>query len=191
MAALNELIASLDSRDIEKLFERYHFTESQKLEIAKAEADLRQWKEQSFCLLAPYEEIDARKDGRKGDAYMRLMRSYMDDLRKSETDYSSFSPDFHPRPKYRTILSDEKIIFLSRFSSAAEIQDDTLRREDCSRKMSMSCRWREDKMLQAHNPRCGDAVSVLLLILFRAGFLYRKRNTCRQQPEGKASGART
>lgn len=110
MAALNELIASLDSRDIEKLFERYHFTESQKLEIAKAEADLRQWKEQSFCLLAPYEEIDARKDGRKGDAYMRLMRSYMDDLRKSETDYSSFSPDFHPRPKYRTILSDEKIV---------------------------------------------------------------------------------
>ena len=110
MAALNELIASLDSRDIEKLFERYHFTESQKLEIAKAEADLRQWKEQSFCLLAPYEEIDARKDGRKGDAYMRLMRSYMDNLRKSETDYSSFSPEFHPRPKYRTILSDEKIV---------------------------------------------------------------------------------
>ena len=38
MAALNELIASLDSRDIEKLFERYHFTESQKLEIAKEKA---------------------------------------------------------------------------------------------------------------------------------------------------------
>ena len=95
MAALNELIASLDSREIEKQFERYHFTESQKLEIAKAEADKRQWKEQSFCLLAPYEEIDARKDGRKGDAYMCLLRSYMDDLRKSETDYSSFSPDFH------------------------------------------------------------------------------------------------
>ena len=110
MAALNELIASLDSRDIEELFTRYHFTESQKLEIAKAEADLRQWKEKSFCSIASYEKIDSRKDGRKGDEYIRLMRSYMDNLRRSETDYSAFTPEFHPRPKYRTVLSDDKIV---------------------------------------------------------------------------------
>ena len=110
MAALDELIASLGSIELDALFRRYHFTESQKLEAAKAEADLRQWKEKSFCSIAPYEKIDARKDGRKGDEYIRLMRSYMDNLCRSETDYGDFRPAFRPRPKYKTVLTDDKIV---------------------------------------------------------------------------------
>ena len=113
MAALDNLISSFDDElriNIENLFNRYHFTESQKLEIAKDEADLRQWKEPHFFSLADYQKIDRRQDGRKGDAYLSALRKHMDNLRKSETDYSSFIPDFRPRSKYRTVFSDEKIV---------------------------------------------------------------------------------
>ena len=113
MPALNELIDSFPEKErdsILSLFERYHFTESQKLEIAKDEADLRQWKEPSFISIADYDSIDSRKDGRKGDAYLREFRAYMDKLRKEETDYSSFLPEIHPRLKYRTELIDKDIV---------------------------------------------------------------------------------
>lgn len=113
MPALDELLDSFpeDEKDsINGLFSRYHFTESQKLEIAKNEADLRQWKEESFINRADYHALDNRKDGRKGEEYILKMRAYMDGLRKGETDYSTFFPSFHPRPKYRTIEVDKEIV---------------------------------------------------------------------------------
>ena len=116
MPALDELIDSFDSARKEaltQLFQRYHFTESQKLEIAKSEADLRQWKEKPFVSIADYNAIDSRKDGRKGDAFISSLRAYMQTLRSKETDYSDFTPQVHPRPKNR-IISIEKDIVLGR-----------------------------------------------------------------------------
>lgn len=113
MPALQELIDSFDSERktaFIALFQRYHFTESQKLEIAKSEADLRQWKEESFLSLADYNEIDGRKDGRKGDAFIKALREYMHALRSGETDYSAFIPGVHPRPKNRIIPVDKEIV---------------------------------------------------------------------------------
>ena len=113
MSASEELIESFPGsakEDIEALFSRYHFTESQKLEIAKDEADLRQWKERSFIRMADYEAIDSRKDGRKGDAYMSMHRAYMKKLRSGETDYSGFFPSSAPRLKYRTAAIDKAIV---------------------------------------------------------------------------------
>ena len=113
MTATEELIDSFPEtgrRDIRKLFERFHFTESQKLEIAKDEADLRQWKEESFIHIADYPEIEKRKDGRKGEAYLSQHRAYMKTLRKEETDYSTFFPEVHPRLKYRTEMIDKPIV---------------------------------------------------------------------------------
>ena len=113
MAALEELLESFPENErnaFKSLFERYHFTESQKLEILKDEADLRQWREPSFLTVAAYPALDNRKDGRKGDAYISMMRDYMKKLRSNETDYSSFTPEVHPRLKYRTILVDKPIV---------------------------------------------------------------------------------
>ncbi len=113
MTALDELVASFPEESkigINELFNRFHFTESQKLEIAKDEADLRQWKEKSFLELADYNSIENRKDGRKGDAYLSQQRLYMKKLRSGETDYSSFSPRVHPRLKYRTEFIDKQIV---------------------------------------------------------------------------------
>ena len=100
-----------DVRDsLDALFSRYHFTESQKLEIVKDEADLRQWMEGSFTALADYAAIDSRKDGRKGEAYLAAMREYMGKLRGSETDYSSFAPSSPPRAKHGIRDIDKPII---------------------------------------------------------------------------------
>ena len=93
MPALQELLSSFSENmrtSLENLFRRYHFSESQKLEIAKDESDLRQWKEKPFYSIADYTAIDSRKDGRKGDSYILQQRRYMETLRKGETDYSSF-----------------------------------------------------------------------------------------------------
>ncbi len=113
MAALEELLESFPENErnaFKSLFERYHFTESQKLEILKDEADLRQWREPSFLTVVAYPALDNRKDGRKGDAYINMMRDYMKNLRSNETDYSSFTPEVHPRLKYRTVLVDKPIV---------------------------------------------------------------------------------
>ena len=113
MPALSELIGSFTQEEQEafaSLFARYRFTESQKLEIAKDEADLRQWKEPSFISAADYPSIDARKDGRKGDAFIAQLRAHMEALRSGETDYSGFNPIIHPRPKYRSVMTDKKVV---------------------------------------------------------------------------------
>lgn len=90
------------------LFSAYHFTESQKLEILKEEADLRQWKEESFTSI--YKAPENRNDGRDGDRYIRAMRAYMNHLRSSETDYSDFTPNIHPRPKSRVMDTDKELV---------------------------------------------------------------------------------
>ena len=95
---------------LEALFSRYRFTESQKLEIVKDEADLVQWKEGSYASKAPYSEIDSRLDGRKGDAYIKGMRKYMSRLRSEETDYSSFFPAPQPRRKHGIREVDKDIV---------------------------------------------------------------------------------
>ena len=113
MPALQELLSSFSENmrtSLENLFKRYHFSESQKLEIAKDESDLRQWKEKPFYSIADYTAIDSRKDGRKGDSYILQQRRYMETLRKGETDYSSFFPSVNPRLKYRTIGIDKPIV---------------------------------------------------------------------------------
>ena len=100
-----------ETRDaLDTLFSRYHFTESQKLEIVKDEADLRQWREGSFTSLADYDAIGNRKDGRKGDAYISAMRTYMSKLRRTETDYASFKPATPPRIKHGIRDIDKPII---------------------------------------------------------------------------------
>ena len=113
MKAFDDIYAYLpqDSKErLEALFSRYRFTESQKLEIVKDEADLVQWKEGSYTSKAPYGEIDSRLDGRKGDAYIKGMRKYMSRLRSEETDYSSFFPAPQPRRKHGIREVDKDIV---------------------------------------------------------------------------------
>ena len=113
MKAFDDIYAYLpqDSKErLEALFSRYRFTESQKLEIVKDEADLVQWKEGSYASKAPYSEIDSRLDGRKGDAYIKGMRKYMSRLRSEETDYSSFFPAPQPRRKHGIREVDKDIV---------------------------------------------------------------------------------
>ena len=98
---------------LDDLFSRYHFTESQKLEIIKEEADLRQWKEPSFAGSFRHESIAEYNDGRNGSRYMKAMRESMQSLRASETDYSSFFPSIHPRPKSK-VTEPDKALVLSR-----------------------------------------------------------------------------
>ena len=113
MKAFDDIYAYLpqDSKErLEALFSRYRFTESQKLEIVKDEADLVQWKEGSYTSKAPYSEIDSKLDGRKGDAYIKGMRKYMSRLRSEETDYSSFFPAPQPRRKHGIREVDKDIV---------------------------------------------------------------------------------
>ena len=93
-----------------ELFSAYHFTESQKLEILKEEADLRQWKEPSFAENFNPDSIAMHDDGRNGERYMKAMRESMHHLRASETDYSAFFPDIHPRPKSKVTQPDKELV---------------------------------------------------------------------------------
>ena len=113
MKAFDDIFQCLpdESRErIGSLLARYRFSESQKLEIVKEEADLLQWKEASFMDKAPYEAIDGRMDGRKGDAYIKGMREYMSQLRRAETDYSTFNPKTPPRAKHGVREVDKSIV---------------------------------------------------------------------------------
>ena len=113
MKAFDDIYAYLPQNSkerLEALFSRYRFTESQKLEIVKDEADLVQWKEGSYTSKAPYDEIDSRLDGRKGDSYIKGMRKYMSRLRSEETDYSSFFPAPQPRRKHGIREVDKDIV---------------------------------------------------------------------------------
>lgn len=95
---------------VDTLFNTIHFTEMEKTEIVKEEADLVQWDEKSFITDERISGFTDRKDGRSGERYMKAMRAYMHGLRSSETDYSSFFPPKIKRPKTREVVLDEKLV---------------------------------------------------------------------------------
>ena len=93
-----------------RLFSSIHFTESQKLEIVKEEADLRQWKEKSFTELFDYDSLQSMKNGRQGESYLRELRKHMLSLRRNETDYSDFHPTKKPAIKAKAVVEDSAIL---------------------------------------------------------------------------------
>ncbi len=95
---------------LEELFSAIHFSVMQKSEIVKEEADLVQWDEKPFVSSGRTAMYTSRRDGRGGDEYMKAMRSHMNELRRSETDYSSFFPVNTGRPKTRETVTEEKIV---------------------------------------------------------------------------------
>ena len=99
----HEIQASLSS-----LFSSIHFTQSQKLEIVKEEADLVQWKEKSFAQNWTREE--KASDGREGERYVSALRKHMKALRESETDYSAFFPAVRKNPKVKALVEDQKLV---------------------------------------------------------------------------------
>ena len=111
MNAFQDIFSSLPStiRDsLSSLFSSIHFTQSQMLEAVKEEADLVQWKEESFCL--SYKREKENKDGREGDRYIKALRKYMSTLRESETDYSGFFPEVRKNPKIKALTEDQKLV---------------------------------------------------------------------------------
>ena len=111
MNAFQDIFSSLPStiRDsLSSLFSSIHFTQSQKLEAVKEEADLVQWKEESFCLT--YKREKENKDGREGERYIKALRKYMSTLRESETDYSKFFPEARKNPKIKALTEDQKLV---------------------------------------------------------------------------------
>ncbi|MGN0831675.1 MAG: spore photoproduct lyase family protein [Candidatus Ornithospirochaeta sp.] len=111
MNAFLDIFSSLPSTikdSLSSLFSSIHFTQSQKLEAVKEEADLVQWKEESFCL--SYKREKENKDGREGDRYIKALRKYMSTLRESETDYSGFFPEVRKNPKIKALTEDQKLV---------------------------------------------------------------------------------
>ena len=111
MNAFQDIFSSLPDniRDsLSSLFSSIHFTQSQKLEAVKEEADLVQWKEESFARM--YKREKENKDGREGDRYIKALRKYMSVLRESETDYSGFFPEVRNNPKIKALTEDQKLV---------------------------------------------------------------------------------
>ena len=93
---------------LDSLFSSIHFTRSEKLEIVKEEADLLEWKEESFALSHPF--TSKGKDGRDGERYISELRRHMKSLRESETDYSNFFPQKRSQGKTKKLMSDQKLV---------------------------------------------------------------------------------
>ena len=93
---------------LDSLFSSIHFTRSEKLEIVKEEADLLEWKEESFVLSHPISA--SGKDGRDGERYISEVRRHMKRLRESETDYSNFFPQKRSQGKTKKLMSDQKLV---------------------------------------------------------------------------------
>ena len=113
MKALDDIYSKLPENTkalLERLFSTIHFTESQKLEIVKEEADLRQWKEASFVSIFDYMPLLDKKNGRQGEEYVKAMRKHMHTLRASETDYSDFFPKKKPNIKAKAVVEDSAIL---------------------------------------------------------------------------------
>ncbi len=112
MNAVDDILENLPietKKELVDLFEKIHFTSSQKLEIVKDEADLHQWKEKPFVSLLSLDEVQS-KDGRSGERYMKKLRDHMLTLRKEETDYSSFFPKRKQHPKTKATVDDSAIL---------------------------------------------------------------------------------
>ena len=111
MDAFLSIFSSLPSpvrEKLDSLFSSIHFTRSEKLEIVKEEADLLEWKEESFVLSHPISA--SGKDGRDGERYISEMRRHMKSLRESETDYSNFFPQKRSQGKTKKLMSDQKLV---------------------------------------------------------------------------------
>ena len=111
MDAFLSIFSSLPTPVREKLdtlFSSIHFTRSEKLEIVKEEADLLEWKEESFVLSHPISA--SGKDGRDGERYISELRRHMKRLRESETDYSNFFPQKRSQGKTKKLMSDQKLV---------------------------------------------------------------------------------
>ena len=93
---------------LDSLFSSIHFTRSEKLEIVKEEADLLEWKEESFVLSHPF--TSKGKDGRDGERYISELRRHMKSLRECETDYSNFFPQKRSQGKTKKLMSDQKLV---------------------------------------------------------------------------------
>ena len=111
MDAFLSIFSSLPSpvrEKLDSLFSSIHFTRSEKLEIVKEEADLLEWKEESFALSHPISA--SGKDGRDGERYISELRRHMKRLRESETDYSNFFPQKRSQGKTKKLMSDQKLV---------------------------------------------------------------------------------
>ena len=111
MDAFLSIFSSLPSpvrEKLDSLFSSIHFTRSEKLEIVKEEADLLEWKEESFVLSHPISA--SGKDGRDGERYISELRRHMKSLRESETDYSNFFPQKRSQGKTKKLMSDQKLV---------------------------------------------------------------------------------
>lgn len=111
MDAFLSIFSSLPSpvrEKLDSLFSSIHFTRSEKLEIVKEEADLLEWKEESFALSHPF--TSKGKDGRDGERYISELRRHMKSLRESETDYSNFFPQKRNQGKTKKLMSDQKLV---------------------------------------------------------------------------------
>ena len=111
MDAFLSIFSSLPSpvrEKLDSLFSSIHFTRSEKLEIVKEEADLLEWKEESFALSHPF--TSKGKDGRDGERYISELRRHMKKLRESETDYSNFFPQKRSQGKTKKLMSDQKLV---------------------------------------------------------------------------------
>ena len=106
---LNKLPENIQKK-ISDLFSTIHFSFQEKLEIVKEEADLRQWKEQPFVLIADLTKILNKTDGRANSRYIKALREYMHTLRASETDYTDFNPVRKKHPKTKAIVEDSAIL---------------------------------------------------------------------------------
>ena len=111
MDAFLSIFSSLPSpvrEKLDSLVSSIHFTRSEKLEIVKEEADLLEWKEESFALSHPF--TSKGKDGRDGERYISELRRHMKRLRESETDYSNFFPQKRSQGKTKKLMSDQKLV---------------------------------------------------------------------------------
>ena len=111
MDAFLSIFSSLPSpvrEKLDSLFSSIHFTRSERLEIVKEEADLLEWKEESFALSHPF--TSKGKDGRDGERYISELRRHMKKLRESETDYSNFFPQKRSQGKTKKLMSDQKLV---------------------------------------------------------------------------------
>lgn len=100
MDAYEELMNSFEEERrsvLSALFESCHLTRSEKLEAAKAEADLL------LFTLPPIEDvITIFHEGSKArhDEFMRKLRKHMHEIRYSESDYSAFKGEAAKRRKF-------------------------------------------------------------------------------------------
>ena len=110
MNAMEKILSTFESdkRDrIEELFEKYRVSSSSRLEFVKDEKDTELWMERSILDVLDYDKIDSLKGAQRRDELMREERSYINSLRSTETDYSTFPTQRLVRPKTIGVQSEK------------------------------------------------------------------------------------